>query len=93
MGNLLAYSTRHVFVSLPSHMHPLATAPRSRRWRISPELSAARRGRDVPTALCEDGGIELGVRQTGRMFELLGQGQRLLTPLLGIAQAPEKLGH
>jgi hypothetical protein len=25
------------------------------------------------------------------MFELLGQ--RLLTPLLGIAQAPEKLGH
>jgi len=27
------------------------------------------------------------------MFELLGQGQRLLTPLLGIAQAPEKLGH
>ena len=90
MGNLLAYSTRHVFVSLPSHMHPLA--PLGRGARIS-ELSAARRGRDVPTALCEDGGIELGVRQTGRMFELLGQGQRLLTPLLGIAQAPEKLGH
>jgi hypothetical protein len=50
-------------------------------------------GRDVPTEWREDGGIELGVRQTGRMFELLGQGQRLLAPLLGIAQAPEKLGH
>ena len=35
----------------------------------------------------------VGVRQTGRMFELLGQGQGLLTLLLGIAQAPEKLGH
>src|SRR5215510_741185 len=59
-------------------------------------VSASVRGRDVPAGLREDDGKELGMCQTGSMPDLLGQGERFLTSLLGliaIAKPPEDLGY
>ena len=49
------------------------------------------RRRHVSAAMGKYGGTELRIRQAGDMLQLPGQGQRLLTPLVGlirIAQPP-----